>query len=371
MPMIYLDWNATAPLHPAARAAWLEVQERAWGNPSSVHQAGQEARFTCDQAKGAIARALGAKAHELIVTSGGTEANALALHAALAERPGTVVASAIEHSSVLRNAEALGTVVRAPVDGAGRVVPEDLLAAARGARVMCLQVANNELGTRQDLAGLIPALRTAQEGLWIHLDACQGAGKTPLDLRTLGADSVSIAGHKIGAPKGIGLLWVAGGHRTAPLLRGGRQQQDRRSGTEDPAGLAALAAALTATVAHQADEAARQTALLEAWWSDLQAALPEARWLGREANRLPNTVCLLHPGLVNEVVVQRLDLAGIAVSTGAACMASRGEPSHVVAACGVARDLARSAIRISIGRTTTVDDLAAFSRAYLALATGG
>ncbi len=366
--MIYLDWNATAPLLPAARTAWLAAQDGAWGNPSSVHQVGQEARFACDQAKLQIARKLGAKAHELIVTSGGTEANAQAIHAALAEQPGPIVCSAIEHSSVLRNAEHHGPVILAPVDGQGRLVPEALLAAARGARLICLQVANNETGTLQDLATLIPALRATQPGLWIHLDACQGGGKIPLDLAATGADSASLAGHKFGAPKGLGLLWVAGGHRTAALLRGGRQQQDRRSGTEDAAGLAALAAALDHTLAHHATESARQTALLETWWAELQAVLPAAVWLGREAPRLPNTVYLLHPGLVNEVLVQRLDLAGIAVSKGSACMAARGEPSHVVAACGVERDLARSAIRISIGSSTTVDDLATFSTTYRQLA---
>ena len=363
--MIYLDWNATAPLHPAARAAWLAAQDGAWGNPSSIHQVGQEARLACDQTKGVIARHLGAKAHELVVTSGGTEANALAIHAALAERAGTIVCSAIEHSSVLRNAETLGPVVLAPVDGEGRLVPEALVAAVRGARLVCLQVANNETGTLQDLATLIPAMRAAQDGLWIHLDACQGAGKVPLHLGKTGADSASIAGHKIGAPKGIGLLWVAGGHRTLPLLRGGRQQQDRRSGTEDAPGLAALAAALDQAMGHLAEEHLRQTTLLADLWAELSQALPQAVWLGYGAPRLANTLCLLHPGLANEAVVQRLDLAGFAVSKGSACMAARGEPSHVVAACGVERDLARSAIRVSIGSLTTRQDLAAFRNAYM------
>ena len=357
--MIYLDWNASAPLAAPAKAVWLAVQEQSWGNPSSVHAIGQRARHTADVAKATTARLLGCKPHELIATSGGTEANALAIHAA---GPGPIVCTAICHSSVLRNAEQAGPVVRSPVDGTGRVQ----LIVAPDTRLVCFQLANNELGTLQDVPALVAQVRASAPGAWIHLDACQGAGKIPCTFAAWGVDSVALTGHKIGAPVGIGLLYVRSGHKVVPLLRGGRQQQDRRSGTEDAAGLAALAAALTAAVEHQASESLRQGTLLAEAFARIQAARPRAVWLGQDAPRLANTLALGLPGLANEVLVQRLDLRGICVSTGAACMAARGEPSHVVAALGVPRDLARSVIRVSIGPGTTAADLHAFTDAYLA-----
>lgn len=367
MPAIYLDWNATAPLLPAARAAWLAGQDQAWGNPSSVHLHGQQARHHLDQAKAAIAKRLGCRTHELVVTSGGTEANALAIHTALHDAPGApILASAIEHSSVLRNAERHGVVTRLPVDVCGRLRLDALTSALTSAtRLVCVQFANNELGTRQDVPAIVAAVRAGAPQALVLLDCCQGAGKAAIDLHTLGVDFASIAGHKLGAPKGVGLLYARNGLRVEPLIAGGRQQQDRRSGTEDAALVGALAAALDHDCDHVAAEAVRQRALLDACFARIAAALPDARWLARDAERLPNTLSLAHPGVANDALVARLDLAGIAVSTGAACMAARCEPSHVVAALGIDRDLARSVIRVSIGSGTNEADLGAFSDAYV------
>ena len=376
--MIYLDWNATAPLSAAARTAWLAAQDEAWGNPGSVHDYGQRARHGIDQAKASCAQVLGCRTHELIVTSGGTEANALAIHAATSgvavddARP-LILASAIDHSSVQRNAELYGTLVRLPVDRCGRLQVDTVRAALDAGRrtpdagpaLVCLQFANNELGTRQDIAALVAAVRAVSPATRILLDCAQGAGKAVIDLRALDVDFASIAGHKFGSPKGIGLLYVKNGVRLPPLIAGGRQQQDRRSGTEDAAGIAALAAALSIAAAHAEEEDIRQRLLLESAFARIALDLPQARWLVHEADRLPNTMSLAHPGIANETLVMRLDLAGIAVSTGAACMAARGEQSHVIAALGIAPELARSVIRVSIGPSTTAADLDTFTAAYV------
>ena len=370
--MIYLDWNATAPLNSAARMAWLAAQDEAWGNPGSVHDQGQRARHAIDQAKATCAQVLGCRTNELIVTSGGTEANALAIHAAVesaadgADAPRLILASAIDHSSVLRNAELYGRLVKLPVDPQGRLYPQTVQEAMKdGPALVCLQFANNELGTRQDLWALVTAVRAVSPMTRVLLDCAQGAGKAVIDLRALDVDFASFAGHKFGAPKGVGLLYVKNGVRLPPLIAGGRQQQDRRSGTEDAAGIAALAAALSAAAAHSEEEDIRQRLLLESTFARIALDLPQAQWLAHAAERLPNTLSLAHPGIANETLVMRLDLAGIAVSTGAACMAARGEQSHVIAALGVPAELARGVIRVSIGPSTTVADLDTFAATYV------
>lgn len=367
MPAIYLDWNATAPLSAAARAAWLAAQDDAWGNPGSVHDQGQRARHVIDQAKATCARVLGCRTNELIVTSGGTEANALAIHAVTNEKtPALMFASAIDHSSVLRNAELYGRLVKLPVDQHGRLHPQTVQEAMKdGPALVCLQFANNELGTRQDIPALVAAVRAIAPQTRVLLDCAQGAGKAVIDLHALDVDFASFAGHKFGAPKGVGLLYVKNGVRLPPLFAGGRQQQDRRSGTEDAAGIAALAAALSAAATNMEEEDIRQRMLLESTFARIALDLPQAQWLAHPAERLPNTLSLAHPGIANETLVMRLDLAGIAASTGSACMAARGERSHVIAALGIPAELARGVIRVSIGHSTTAADLDTFAAAYV------
>ena len=352
--MIYLDTNATAPLRPCAREAWLASYDNAWANPGSIHGDGQHSRFVLDEAKRTLARLLGAKSSELVLTSGGTEANALALSQA-----SLIAVSAVEHSSVLRAAP---QAIRLPVDAKGSVQLDTL---SPDTDIVACQFANNETGILQDVPTLCAAIRERAPKAKILVDACQGTGKAALNVATLGADFVSIAGHKFGAPKGCGLLWVRNGTRITPLLRGGRQQQDRRSGTEDPALAAAMAAALTEATSQLAREGTRQRDLLATCFAQIQRVLPNARWIGHDAPRLANTLSLGHPGPSNEILVQRLDLRGICVSVGAACMAGKGEPSHVIAALGVAPELARSVIRVSIGWLTTAAELATFAEAYI------
>jgi len=363
--MIYLDHNATSPLRPAARAAWLEAQDDAWANPASVHAGGQQARLVWDQARARCAAVLGCRSEELVALSGGSEANATAIHAAL-PAGGVAVATMLEHSSVLRNLEMHGEIRRFAVDAGGRVQPDALVEAlACGPRLVCLQLANNEVGVVQDLPPLIALVRAQAPNALVLVDACQAAGKIPLVLSGLGADFVAIAGHKCGAPKGVGLLYVRSGLRLKPLIAGGRQQQDRRSGTEDAVALAALAAALEDAAAHLDAQALAHREWLAAAWSYIQAALPQTRWLAPAAPRLSNTMALVHPGVDNRHLHMRLDLAGFAVSTGAACMAARGEPSHVALALGLEPGLARSLIRVSLGWNTSATDVARFAEAYV------
>lgn len=357
--MIYLDHNATSPLRPCAREAWLTAQSQSWGNPASTHRVGQQARAAVDAAVAECAASLGCHADELVITSGGSEALATVLRVAT----GPVVASAIDHSAVLRNAVAPRLVA---VDGDGRIDPVALATAAVGASLVAVQLANNEVGTLQDVPALVAAVRASAPQALILADACQLVGKAGLRIHALGVDALAVAGHKFGAPKGIGLLWLRRGVRIAPLIAGGRQQQDRRSGSEDAALICALAAALGEAVAEAPTEGPRQAALLADCWRTLSVRLPGLRRLADAAPRLPNTLGLVHPGIDGRHWAMRLDLAGCAVSTGSACMAGRGEPSHVARALCRDDALARSFIRVSIGRGTSADDLERFAAACVA-----
>lgn len=364
---VYLDYNASAPLRAEARAAWLHAQDQVMGNPNSTHYYGQQARALFDKSRNEVATALGCKGHELVLCGSGTEANALAIHAAMALRPQSHIrCSVIEHSSVLRNAQNSAECISITVDENGIINQQELLAQLdESCGLICLQYANNELGVIQDIKKLITAIRAASPKTLIHLDVCQGAGKVPVQLRQWDVDFASVAGHKFGAPKGCGLLYSKLGHKVEPLIYGGRQQQDRRSGTEDVAAMAAMAAALQASLANAEAEMQRQAELIETCWSQISETLPAARFFARTSQRLPNTMSLAFPGVKNSALIPRLDLAGFCVSPGSACMAARGEPSHVIAALGVEKELAHSVIRVSIGSSTTADDMQAFAQAYI------
>jgi len=362
----YLDWNATTPLRAVARAAWLDAQDRLWANPASVHRSGQAARLAWDEAMVRLAARLGCRPHELVATAGGTEAIATAIAGALADG-GRAVVGAVEHSSVLRNCEARADAVdRVAVDACGRIDPEALgLALQPDTRVVCLQYANNELGTIQDLPRLVPVVRERSPRAVVVVDACQGVGKERVRIADWGADAVAAAGHKFGAPVGTGLLFWRTGLALPPLLYGGRQQEDRRSGSEDLPGLLALAAALEEAWESAPDECERQRRLLAGCFERIRVALPAVRWLAREAPRLAGTMSLAHPGVDGEALVARLDLAGFGLSRASACMARSGEPSHVVAALGLDPDLARSVVRVSIGWDTRDDVLQRFAETYV------
>lgn len=372
MTGIYLDWNATAPPNPQAMAVWMKAQQEYWGNPSSIHSYGQAARHHWDAARATVGRIMGCRASSVVFTGSGTEANNLAIHAALnGQESGQVIAAAIDHSSILRPLAAAHQqrLITLCVDHAARIDAQHLAQVlGPDTRLVCLQLANNETGTIQDVAALAAMVRERAEQAHIHVDACQGAGKIPIVVSDLGVDTVSMAGHKLGAPKGTGALLCLKAGPLAPLLHGGQQQSDRRSGTEDVAGALALASALASAADRMGEECARQQALLEDTFAVIVKALPAARWLAHDAQRLPNTLSLGCAGLRADPLLMRLDLAGICVSRGSACMAARREPSHVIQAMGLEPALAASVIRLSIGSSTTVADCQRFAETYIDLA---
>jgi cysteine desulfurase len=351
----YLDWNATAPLRPAARAAMAAALELT-GNPSSVHGEGRAARALIEQARGDVAALAGAEARNVIFTSGGTEANALALSPALGER---LLVSAIEHPSVLAGGR-FAAVEKIAVDANGIVdlaALEAQLANTQRALVS-LMAANNETGVVQPVA--VAAEIVHRHGGLLHVDAVQAAGRMPIDINRFGADLLTLSAHKIGGLKGVGALIARGEVHVDPLIRGGGQERGSRAGTENVAGIAAFGAAAEETRAKLAEEAAymvQKRAELEA---KIMAATPDAIVFGSTVERLPNTTLVAIPGAKAETLVIAFDLDGVAVSSGAACSSGKVAPSHVLAAMGVEPALARGAIRVSFGHTTTESEIDRF-----------
>jgi cysteine desulfurase len=334
--MIYLDHAATTPLHPEARRAMEPLLAGAYGNPSSLHAAGQEARRALDEARDRIAAALGVRADEMTFTSGGTEADNLALTGVfLAERARRphLVTVATEHHAVLdtcRFLETLGAEITIlPVDGDGRVDPDEVRRAL-GTRTALVSVmhANNEIGTVAPLAEIAAITRAA--GVPLHTDAVQTAGTFPLDVGGLGVDLLSLSAHKFYGPKGIGALVVRRGVGLKPLLYGGSQERGRRAGTQNVAGIVGMARALDVALADREREAARQAALRDRLIGGVLASVPGAMLNGHPTRRLPNNVNLAFTGVDAEMLLVNLDLAGICASAGSACTAGSLEPSHVL-----------------------------------------
>ncbi len=347
--MTYLDANATEPLRPEARAAAVAAMDLP-GNPSSVHAAGRAARAVLEDARRAVAAQFGAPAAGVVFTSGGTEADALAIAGlGLGRR---LVVSAVEHDAV--RAAAPGAAV-APVDADG-VVDLDALDAllAAGPSLLCLMLANNETGTIQPVAAAAALCR--QHGALLHVDAVQAAGRIAVDMAALDADSLAVSGHKLGGPKGAGALLLAPGRDVAATIAGGGQEKGRRGGT--PA-LPAIAGFAAAAAAPPAETLALRAAVEQA------GAAQGAIVLGG-AHRLPNTACLALPGVPAETQVIALDLAGVQVSAGAACSSGKVGRSHVLAAMGLVA-LAGEAIRVSLPWNATLADVAAFAAAYAAM----
>jgi cysteine desulfurase len=352
MTYTYLDANATEPVRPAALAAATAVM-RTVGNPSSVHAAGRAARRVLEDAREALAACFGAAPADLVFTSGGTEADALAIHAL--GRGRRLIVGATEHDAV--RAAAPGAAVL-PVDRNGVADLDVLLRwlTGGGPALVCLMAANNETGTIQPVAAAAALCRAA--GALLHVDAVQAAGRIPVDLAALGADSLALSSHKLGGPAGAGalLLGARAAERIAPLIAGGGQERGRRGGTPPLPAIAGFAAA--ARAATGADRLIPLRDAIE------QAALAAgAVVLGAGAARLPNTTCLALPGVRAETQVIALDLAGVQVSAGAACSSGKVARSHVLDAMGLG-PLAGQAIRVSLPWSATEADVAAFARAY-------
>ncbi|MDJ0389651.1 aminotransferase class V-fold PLP-dependent enzyme [Roseomonas sp. E05] len=352
MTALYLDANATEPLRPAARQALLAALDLA-GNPSSVHAAGRAARQVLEQARTRLAERFGARPRDVVFTSGATEANALALHAL--GRGRRVLAGATEHPAVLRAAP---DPILLPVRRDGPVDLEALAAAlaeAPGALV-CLMTANNETGVLHPLPEIVALCR--RHAALLHVDAVQSAGRLPLDLSALGADSMAISAHKLGGPKGAGALLLRAGLEVAALLPGGGQERGRRGGTEALPAIAGFAAAVAAL---DAAEGPRLAALRDA----IEAGAG-VQVVGAEAPRLPNTTCLLLPGAPAETQVIALDLAGVQVSAGAACSSGKVSVSPVLQAMGLGAG-AGCAIRVSLPWNAAEDAAERFLAAYGAM----
>jgi cysteine desulfurase len=369
---VYLDWNATTPLRPEARDAMIAAWNLS-GNPSSVHAEGRQARGLVEQARATIAGAVGALPRNVVFTSGGTEANALALTPSLRRGSGFPVkrlfVSAIEHASVLTGgrfpAETASTV---GVTRAGVLDLERLRAALEGGppALVSVMLANNETGAVQPVAEAGEIVHSA--GGLLHVDAIQAFGKIPFDINAMNADLVTLSAHKIGGPKGVGALILAEGLQAPePLLRGGGQERGRRAGTENVAGIAGFGAAARATMAVQKIDAFRLENLRNRLENGLRQT-PDVIVFADGVARLPNTTLFTVPGLKAETAVIGFDLAGIAVSSGSACSSGKMQPSHVLEAMGFGPDLAEGAVRLSLGWSTSNADVDCCLEAWRKLA---
>jgi cysteine desulfurase len=371
---VYLDWNATTPLRPEARQAMAAAWDVA-GNPSSVHAEGRQARRLVEDARDAVATAVSARRQDVVFSSGGTEANALALTPGLRRAGGEparrLLVSAIEHASVLSGgrfaAEAIATI---KVSGAGLVDLDHLRERlAEGApALVSVMLANNETGAIQPIGDIADIVRAA--GGLLHVDAIQGLGKIPFAINSIKADLITLSAHKIGGPKGVGAVVVSEDVQgLEPLLRGGGQEMGRRAGTENVAGIAAFGAAVRAATAALKDDAER----LQGLRSRLEGGLKETPGMilfAADAPRLPNTTLFTVPGLKAETAVIGFDLGGIAVSSGSACSSGKVQPSHVLAAMGFGRELAEGAVRLSLGWSTSEADIDLALEAWRKLADG-
>jgi cysteine desulfurase len=366
---VYADHAATTVMLPSARAAWLEQAER-FGNPSSLHAAGRASRRVVEESRERIAAAIGARPSSVIFTSGGTESDNLAVKGlfwarsdAHADRVG-ILASSIEHHAVLDPVQWLADHEQAKitwlgVDPVGRInlteLAEHLSQQASTIALCTVMWANNEVGTVQPVAEIAALCRDA--GVPFHTDAVQALGSVPVDIAAVGADAVTITSHKIGGPFGIGALIVDPSVAVAPLMHGGGQERDVRSGTFDAAAAAGFAEAVDHAVAHQVQHATEVKGLRDALIAGVRQVVPEAIVNGDLIDRLPGNVHLSFPGCEGDALLMLLDAAGIDCSTGSACTAGIPEPSHVLLAMGVDEATARASLRLSFGRTSTQADV--------------
>ncbi|WP_315742015.1 MULTISPECIES: cysteine desulfurase family protein [unclassified Bradyrhizobium] len=356
---VYFDWNATTPLRPEARAAITAALDLV-GNPSSVHAEGRQARRLVEEARESIARAVGGLPRNVVFTSGGTEANVLALSPGLRAPAGPVqrlLVSAIEHASVLAGGQFdPGAIRTIPVVPSGVVDLERLRAMLAGPpALVSVMAANNETGALQPILQVAELVREA--GGLLHVDAIQAFGKVPFRINDVGADLATVSAHKIGGPKGVGALVLGAGIDGPPaLLRGGGQERGRRAGTENVSGILGFGAAAKAAMAALETDQARIGALRDRLESGLRQT-PGVTVFSSDTARLPNTTLFTAPGLKAETAVIGFDLAGVAVSSGSACSSGKVQPSHVLEAMGISSTLAQGAVRLSLGWSTRTDDV--------------
>jgi cysteine desulfurase len=349
----YLDHAATTPMRPEAVAAMLPFLTERFGNPSGVHAVARAARLALDEARDTVAACLGCEPGEVVFTGGGTEADNLALAGVVARRPGRVVCTAVEHHAVLHATQALrGDVVGVTPDG---VVDLDRLAAALGddVSVVSVMLANNEVGTIQPLAEVAAMVAERAPNAVLHTDAVQAFPWVDVVTAAAGAPLIAVSAHKFGGPKGVGALVARQGVTLDPILHGGGQERDRRSGTHNVAGIVAMAAAMQATVATRAETIERVKALRDRLADGLLASVPGTRETGDRSRKIAGNCHLRFEGIESEALLVLLDEAGICASAGSACASGALEPSHVLRAMGIGIVDALSSVRLSLGTTTT------------------
>ena len=360
---IYLDYNATTPADRAVLEAMLPYFAENFGNASSIHSSGQRGRSAVDAARDNVATLIGAKPAEVVFTSGGTEADNLALFGSVMasnQARKHVVTTAIEHHAVLNAAQALEKqgidVTYVSVGSDGVVDPQDIRRELRPETILIsVMHANNELGTIQPIEQI--GKIAAEAGVYFHCDAVQSAGKVPLDVNRLGVDLLSVSAHKIYGPKGVGALYVRSGTPLEPQFHGGHHERDRRPGTENVPGIVGFGKAAELAKMNCEIDAARVAVLRDRLEEMLTGSLGSVHVNGDRARRVANTTNLAFAGAGGEALVIALDLQGISCATGAACSSGAVEPSHVLLAIGLSADEARSSLRFSLGRATTSDEV--------------
>jgi cysteine desulfurase len=363
---VYLDYNATAPLLPEALEAALPYYTSVWGNASSIHRQGREARMAVENAREQVAQLIGAaNPLDIVFTSGGTEAINLAIRGYARSTPARgnhIITTRVEHPAALDTCRALEQqgfeLTYLPVDGQGRVDPDELGQVIRPQTVLITVIhGNHEVGTLQPLADLVRVAHA--HGAAVHVDAVQAVGRVTLEVAASGIDLLSLAGHKFGGPKGVGALYIRQGLGTTmqAVLHGGHQERQRRAGTEDVPSIVAFGRACALMHQRVADEGKRLTLLRDRLESEILNRIPAAHPLGTRGDRLPNTTNIGFAGVKGEALVFNLDLLGIAAATGASCSSRQGVPSQVLEAMGVSRQASEGSVRFSLGWGTSDEDL--------------
>jgi cysteine desulfurase len=362
MRRVYLDHAATTPVHPEVVEVMNHYMLEDWGNPSSIHSFGREARAGVDEARARVAALIGADPEEIVFTGGGTEADNLAIKGTaweLRNKGNHIITSAVEHHAVLHTVEWLEKqgfrATYLPVDGYGMVDPGDVEKAITSSTILVsIMAANNEVGTVQPIAEIARICR--EKGVRFHTDAVQAVGQLPIDVHALGVDMLSLSGHKIYGPKGVGALYVRRGVRLTPLLHGGAHERKRRAGTEGVPGIVGLGRAAELARLHFDERVAHYRRMRDLLWERIRQRVPEVRLNGHPTERLPNNLNISVLYVEGESMLLNLDMKGIAASSGSACTSGSLEPSHVLLAMGIPHEVAHGSLRMTVGVSTTEED---------------
>jgi cysteine desulfurase len=360
---IYLDHNATTPVHPEVLEAMLPFYKEGFGNASSIHSFGREAKVALEESREKVAKLLNTDPLEIYFTSGGTESDNLAVKGiawANRKKGNHIITSKIEHHAILESCKYLERegfeVTYLPVDKYGLVEPDELKKNIRKETILVsIMHANNEVGTIEPIPELSKIAK--ENGVYFHTDAVQSTGKIKIDVNSLGVDLLSLSAHKFYGPKGVGAIYITRGVRLTPLAHGGHHEKARRAGTENVPGIVGLAKALEIANRDMEKEDNRLKNLSERFFERITEKIPDVYLNGHPELRIPNTLNLSFKGVEGESIILSLDLKGIAVASGSACTSGTLEPSHVLSAMGVPPDLAQSSLRFSFGRSNTIDDI--------------